>query len=148
MKLIKLDLPINGIKVRNLEELRANFTTEILELYGSGMLLRWLKSRKLTIEADKLSMVTGHYNDDNVLYELCEILGMDADRLTWFKNSRLYVSLYENTPHETSHDDSDMNKEFFEEVIVEEIIEVVEIVVDGVKKRFSRRADKPTETPE
>ena len=37
MKPIKFDLPLNGTKVHNLEELRDNFTTEILELHASGL---------------------------------------------------------------------------------------------------------------
>lgn len=97
MKPIKFDLPINGTKVHNLEELRVIFTTEILELYGSGMLLKWLKSRNFMTEADKLSAITGHYNDNNVLYELCEIFGMDADRSTWFKKSRLGMAVPDQT---------------------------------------------------
>lgn len=36
MKIIKFDLPINGIKAKNLEELRDNITDEIVGLARSG----------------------------------------------------------------------------------------------------------------
>lgn len=80
MKLIKFDLPINGTKIRTLEELRDNFTTEILELHASGVLSKWLKSRGLMSEADKSDAIVADQNDVDRLVVLSEILGMDADR--------------------------------------------------------------------
>jgi hypothetical protein len=80
MKTIKFDLPINGSKVRNLDELRHNFSTEILELHARGVLLKWLKSRHLMAEADKLSAIPGHLSDADNLGALCEIFGVDAAR--------------------------------------------------------------------
>jgi hypothetical protein len=80
MKIIKFDLPINGTKVPNLEGLRDNFTTEILGLHASGVLLRWLKSRGLVAEADKLAAIPVEHSDVDKLVVLSEILGMDADR--------------------------------------------------------------------
>lgn len=79
-KLIKFDLPLNGTKIRNLEELRDNFTTEILELHASGVLLKWLKSRNLMAEADKLSAIPAENNDVDKLMALCEIFGVEVDR--------------------------------------------------------------------
>ena len=80
MKLIKFDLLLNGAKVHNLEELRDNFTTEILELYASGLLSKWLTSRNLMTEADKLSAIPADHNDVDKLGALCETFGVDADR--------------------------------------------------------------------
>ena len=80
MKLFKFDLPLNGIKVHNLEELRDNFTTEILELHTSGVLLKWLKRRNFMIEADKLSAIAAGNNDVDKLVALCEIFGVNANR--------------------------------------------------------------------
>jgi len=80
MKPIKFDLPINGTKVRSLEELRDNFTTEILELHASGVLSKWLKSRGLEAEVEKLSAMSADLGDVDRLVGLCEILGVDADR--------------------------------------------------------------------
>lgn len=80
MKPIKFDLPLNGAKIRNLEELRDNFTTEILELHASGVLLKWLSSRNLMTEADKLSAIPADHNDVDKLAVLCEIFGVEADR--------------------------------------------------------------------
>lgn len=80
MKLIKFDLPINGTKVRTLDELRDNFTTEILGLHASGVLSKWLKSRGLEAEAEKLSAMSADLGDVDRLVGLCEILNVDADR--------------------------------------------------------------------
>jgi len=80
MKLIKFDLPINGTKVHDIEMLRDNFTTEILELHNSGTLLRWLKSRNLMSEAEKLSAMEVTPNAAENLAILCKIFGIDADR--------------------------------------------------------------------
>lgn len=80
MKIIKFDLPINGTKVRNLEELRDNFTTEILELHDSGVLLKWLKSRDLMDEAEKLAAIADAQDEVDKLVVLCEVFGVDAGR--------------------------------------------------------------------
>lgn len=80
MKRFKFNLPLNGIKVHNLEELRDNFTTEILELHTSGVLLKWLKSQNLMMEADKLSAIPADHDDVDKLVALCEIFGVNANR--------------------------------------------------------------------
>jgi hypothetical protein len=80
MKFIKFDLPLNGVKVHNLEELRDNFTTEIMELHSSGILLKWLNNRKLIAEADKLSAIPAGHDDVDKLVALCEVFGVETDR--------------------------------------------------------------------
>lgn len=80
MKTIKFDLPINGVKVLNLEGLRDNFTTEILELHASGLLLRWIKSRGVKIDSDKLSTIPVDHDAADRLVALCEIFEVEADR--------------------------------------------------------------------
>lgn len=80
MKPIKFDLSLNGTKIRNLEELCDNFTTEILELYASGLLLKWLKNRNLMAEAEKLSAISVDLDDDDKLVALCEIFGVEVDQ--------------------------------------------------------------------
>ena len=78
MKLIRFDLAINGAKVRNLDELRANFTAEILELYTSGVLLKWIRSRNLgELEQALLAITPGA--DADLLMRLCELFDVEAD---------------------------------------------------------------------
>lgn len=101
MKLIKFDLPINGTKVRNLEELRDNFTREILELHASGVLSKWLKSRGLEVEAEKLSAMSTDLGDVDRLVGLCGILGVDASRVVK-PRERMEISLeYRSTYRST-----------------------------------------------
>ena len=67
MKLIKFDLPINGTKARNLEELRENLTDEILALALSGQLERWLRTRQLPEQAQAVAnhcVVVGDQNSN------------------------------------------------------------------------------------
>lgn len=80
MKLIKFDLPLNGTKIHNLEGLRDNFTTEILELHASGLLLKWLTSRNLMTEAEKLSAIPAGHDNVDKLMALCKVFDVEADR--------------------------------------------------------------------
>lgn len=80
MKPIKFDLPINGVKVRNLQELRDNFTTDILEHYRDGLLLKWLGSRSLMAEAEKLAAIPADKSDADVLAAICIVFGVEADQ--------------------------------------------------------------------
>ena len=85
-KTIKFDLPIDGVKVATLDQLRDHFTTEILGHFRtSNTLEQWLRSRKTT-EADelvdKLKMVKASKADDDdaaVLHELCQIFQIETD---------------------------------------------------------------------
>lgn len=79
MKIIKFDLPIDGVKVKNIEELREHFTVEILELYNNGMLLKWLRSRKNLQEVNYLEAIPATLSRFSLLKTLCEIFTVDAD---------------------------------------------------------------------
>ncbi len=78
MKIIKFDLPIDGMKVRNLEELRDHFTPEILELYRTGLLTKWLASRQLSQELSAIKAIEVQ-EDQALLKRLCEIFDIQAD---------------------------------------------------------------------
>ena len=77
-KTIKFDLPIDGVKVAALDELRDHFTTEIIGHFRSGLLARWLRSRGWTRE---LAAVEALATDDDAttLKELCRIFEIEAD---------------------------------------------------------------------
>ncbi len=80
IKTIKFDLPIDGVKVKNIEELREHFTVEILELYNNGILLKWLKSRRNLEEASRLETIhETQLSRSSLLKTLCEIFTVDAD---------------------------------------------------------------------
>ena len=79
MKLIKFDLPINGTKVKNLEELRDNLTDEILVLARSGQLERWLKTRQLPEQAQAVATaVRSEGTDKGLFLALCRVLEVEA----------------------------------------------------------------------
>lgn len=80
MKLIKFDLPINGLKVKTLEELRDNLTDELIVLARSGQLARWLAVRKHHQEAESVSAAVANHADQIQLFlALCQSIGVQVD---------------------------------------------------------------------
>ena len=78
MKLIKFDLPIDGVKVKNIDELREHFTVEILAYFRNGMLEKWLRSRNLTQELSRVQEI--ELADDQLIMKiLCSIFKIDVD---------------------------------------------------------------------
>ena len=79
IKIIKFDLPINGIKVKNLEELRDNLTDEIVTLARSGQLERWFKSRQLQELAQAVADAVSQHAEDKALFmALCAALEVEV----------------------------------------------------------------------
>ncbi|MBK1653216.1 hypothetical protein [Allochromatium vinosum] len=79
MKLIKFDLPVDGVQVKSIEELREHFTAEILGHYRSGLLFKWLSSRKLYDELSEVKLLGEMESDFDLLKRLSEILRVYAD---------------------------------------------------------------------
>ena len=80
MKEIKFDLPIDGVTVATLDELRDHFTTEIVEHFRSGQLARWLRVRDLAgeLKAVEQLAVDGTDDDAGAFETLCGIFEVDA----------------------------------------------------------------------
>ncbi len=79
IKVIKFDLPINGIKVKTLDELRDNLSDELLALARSGQLGRWLASRKHEEIAQAVAAAVVAESDDKALFlALCRALGVEV----------------------------------------------------------------------
>ncbi len=74
-KLIKFDLPMNGKKIKDMEELTDNMTVEILGHYKSGLLGKWLKVRQHESELSKLEQFAG-LEDPALLKSVCEMFGI------------------------------------------------------------------------
>ena len=77
-KMIKFDLPIDGVKVATLDDLRDHFTTETIGHFRSGLLARWLRSRSMSRELAAVEALTVG-DDAAVLKELCRIFEVEAD---------------------------------------------------------------------
>ncbi|WP_105072710.1 DUF1566 domain-containing protein [Chromatium okenii] len=78
-KVIKFDLPIDGIRAKNIEEIRDHFTLEILAHFRSGLLAKWLAVRKLSEELEALQAIDTSTDDQAVFKRLCEIFAVEAD---------------------------------------------------------------------
>ena len=77
-KTIKFDLPIDGVKVATLDDLRDHFTTETIGHFRSGLLARWLRSRSMAREQTAVEALTAG-DDAAILKELCRIFDVEAD---------------------------------------------------------------------
>lgn len=78
MKMVKFDLPIDGVKVSSLDELREHLTTEIIEHYRSGLLVKWLRSRGKTEELAAVEALAAA-DDVAILKGLCDVFRVEAD---------------------------------------------------------------------
>jgi len=77
-KIIKFDLPLDGIRAKNIEEIREHFTIEILDHFRSGLLGKWLASRKLNAELEALQAIDD--SDDQAIFKrLCAVFAVEAD---------------------------------------------------------------------
>ncbi|MBU0653662.1 MAG: DUF1566 domain-containing protein [Gammaproteobacteria bacterium] len=80
IKLIKFNLPIDGTRVKNIEELRNHFTIEIIDIYHNGMLSKWLRSRNMIEELTALEDICIDSSDHfSLLKKLCAIFKIEAD---------------------------------------------------------------------
>jgi hypothetical protein len=79
-KLIRFDLPMNGKKVKDLDELRDNMTVEILDHYKTGLLAKWLRVRDYNEALTILEQIT--VDDDVVLLKtICGVFDIEVDDL-------------------------------------------------------------------
>ena len=79
MKMIKFDLQINGVKITNIEELQDNFSVEILPIFNSGLLAKWLKSRELIDQARSIEEIDKNTIELIQLKKICQALEIDDD---------------------------------------------------------------------
>ena len=77
-KTIKFDLPIDGVKVATLDDLRDHFTIEIIGHFRSGLLVRWLRSPGIACELAAVEVLASNDDDAAALKELCQILEVKA----------------------------------------------------------------------
>ena len=77
-KTIKFDLPIDGVKVRTVNELRDHFTVDVLEFFRDGRLEKWLHARQLDYELTAVQALSNDGSSRNLLNNLGEILGVDV----------------------------------------------------------------------
>lgn len=78
-KTIKFDLPIGGVKVKTVDELRSHFTTEILDHFRKGTLAQWLRTRNLSAELAAVEELSADAAPERTLLALCEAFAVDAD---------------------------------------------------------------------
>ena len=95
----KLEM-LDGIIVRDLEELRQNFDLDkVIECFKNGMLSSWLGDRYYEEEVENLSNIS--FGDNDFIEKLCMILGVEynAHNPSDIKSTRM-SKLYQYTNDE------------------------------------------------
>jgi hypothetical protein len=77
-KLIRFDLPMNGKKLKGIDELSDNMTVEILGHYKTGLLANWLRVRGNIKELTALEQIVAG-DDAALLKEICAIFDVEVD---------------------------------------------------------------------
>ncbi len=119
MKLIKFDLPIDGIKAKNIEELRDHFTIEILDHYRSGLLAKWLRSRNMNEKLVEISSLES-MDEHALLKRLCEIFYIEADDI-------VISAMLDNNPEKITKNISVFSAKYDE--IVNEIVNEIDAAI-------------------
>jgi len=78
-KMIKFNLTLSGATLSTFDELQDNFSAEVLPIYRTGRLLKWLQARELTEQVQAVQAITPTEDDHALLGALCHALGMQAD---------------------------------------------------------------------
>ena len=78
VKTIRFDLSIDRETVATVDELRDHFTTKILDHFRDGTLARWLESRDLSTELDRVKALPTEGEPAPTLLALCKIFSVDA----------------------------------------------------------------------
>jgi uncharacterized protein YjbI with pentapeptide repeats len=78
-KMIKFNLTLSGATVSTFDELQDNFSAEILPIYRTGRLLKWLQARELTEQVQAVQAITLSDDDRELLGALCRALALDDD---------------------------------------------------------------------
>lgn len=78
-KTIKFNLILDNNSVRNIEDLKNNFSIEdILDTFNKGLLQKWLNVRGYNDYLDKVNSIEGD-NNINQIEELIKIFGVECD---------------------------------------------------------------------
>lgn len=78
MKTIKFDLPIDGVKVANVDDLGYHLTPEILGHFRSGVLAKWLRAQGSEEQLAVVEKLPEDGSDRHLLLELCKLFQVDA----------------------------------------------------------------------
>lgn len=139
MKPIKFDLPLNGTRIANLEQLEENLTPEILEHFHSGKLAKWLQVRNLNEQANTVeSLTVANIQDEIQLFKkLCEVFVSEVDE----NDAREAIEEYKAMLFSSQNT-------IEEEIIVEEIeIESKTEAVHNFVSTLSELAEKKENEP-
>ena len=79
MKMIKFDLQMKGVKVTSFDELQENFSADILPIFQTGRLAKWLMSRELVAHSEAIAAINKASTELQQLAAICRVLALDDD---------------------------------------------------------------------
>ena len=78
-KMIKFDLSMKGVKVTSFEELQEQFSADILPIFQTGRLAKWLMSRDLVAQAEAIVAIDKNSTELQQLAAISRVLELDDD---------------------------------------------------------------------
>ncbi|RTL01636.1 MAG: pentapeptide repeat-containing protein [Proteobacteria bacterium] len=78
-KAIKFDLPIDGVKVKTVDDLMEHLTVELIEHIKSGLLVKWLLAREPELAGKMQKIDIMDKSDREILIAVFDELGFETD---------------------------------------------------------------------
>lgn len=78
-KQIKFDLPIDGVKVKTIDELFEHITVELVDYHKSGLLVKWLRHRDAELAEKIVQVPVSDYSDHEIMIYILECFNFEID---------------------------------------------------------------------
>ncbi|UTC46790.1 hypothetical protein E4N72_09585 [Treponema vincentii] len=110
-KVIKFNMMMDGVSVRTMEELIEHFNvSDVLELYESGTLLRWLQAREYLDYAEKIQQIDTEAPLEQKVTALCSAFGFSSGDIEQAASALLHTKRREAALKEYAQDAASVDK--------------------------------------
>lgn len=110
-KIIKFNITVDGISVRTIEELTERFNiSDIVELYESGTLLRWLQAREYSDYAEKIQQIDSAAPLEEKVTAVCSTFGFPSGNIEQAVSDLLHTKRREAALKEYTQDAASVDK--------------------------------------
>jgi|GEM_PF-1051163 len=110
-KVIKFNITVDGVSIRTIEELIEHFNiSDIVELYESGTLLRWLQAREYSDYAEKIQQIDSAAPLEEKVTALCSAFGFSCGNIEQAVSDLLHTKRREAALKEYAQDAASVDK--------------------------------------
>ena len=110
-KVIKFNITVDGVSIRTMEELIEHFNiSDVVELYESGTLLRWLQARDYLDHAEKLLQIDSAASLEEKAKALCSAFGFAPEETQRAISDMLHTRQREAALKEYAQDAASVDK--------------------------------------